>query len=157
MALPAFPKALEGALRALIATHKMHVIWDSEWSRFDPNCDVIHVLPEGKACPFPLATLAHEIGHWTGHKSRLNRIINDIPRHAPEYQIEKWREEMAAEAIALAILAPYAGESMREHKAASLKNTFPSGLCWGREQVRASLHVAPAMALLFQQTTEGRE
>lgn len=42
------------------------------------------------------ATVLHEIAHWTGHASRLNRDIGKGGRHSPEYAREELRAEIAS-------------------------------------------------------------
>jgi antirestriction protein ArdC len=61
-----------------------------------------------------LATLAHELTHWTGHKSRLDRL-KLTPFGTPEYA----REELVAEIGAAFICARLgiAGEHIDNHAA----------------------------------------
>lgn len=49
-------------------------------------------------------TLIHEIAHWTGHSSRLNRGLETIEsRESPEYAREELRAEMASAMICAAL------------------------------------------------------
>lgn len=41
-------------------------------------------------------TAMHELGHWTGHESRLNRDLLKNPKGSPEYAREELRAEIAS-------------------------------------------------------------
>jgi antirestriction protein ArdC len=51
------------------------------------------------------ATLLHEIGHWTGHESRLNREFG-FDRKAPAYAREELRAEMASVMLSMRLGLP---------------------------------------------------
>ena len=48
-------------------------------------------------------TVIHEISHWTGHESRLNRGLDEAKRGTPEYAWEELRAEMASAMICAAL------------------------------------------------------
>jgi len=51
------------------------------------------------------ATLLHEVGHWTGHESRLNREFS-FDRKAPAYAREELRAEMASVMLSMRLGIP---------------------------------------------------
>ena len=68
-----------------------------EQAYYNPNTDSI-MMPDKKRFDFAepyYATLFHEMGHSTGHKSRLNRTNFSYPKGSPEYA----REELVAELV----------------------------------------------------------
>ena len=64
---------------------------------YRPSTDEIHLPPEAafKELAGYYATALHELGHWTGHSSRLNRDIQN-PFGSPAYAKEELRAEMAS-------------------------------------------------------------
>ena len=48
-------------------------------------------------------TVIHEISHWTGHESRLNRGLDEAKRGTPEYAWEELRAEMASAMVCAAL------------------------------------------------------
>lgn len=64
---------------------------------YRPSTDEIHLPPEAafKELARYYATALHELGHWTGHSSRLNRDIQN-PFGSPAYAKEELRAEMAS-------------------------------------------------------------
>jgi len=64
---------------------------------YRPSTDEIH-LPPRQQFSTPdkyYATALHEVGHWSGHESRLNRDLNG-PFGSDEYAREELRAEMAS-------------------------------------------------------------
>ncbi|MFY3386996.1 ArdC family protein [Paracidovorax sp. MALMAid1276] len=72
---------------------------------YDPAGDEITVPPRGhfKTPGDYYRTVIHEIAHWTGHESRLNRGVEDAKRDSPEYVWEELRAEMASAMICAAL------------------------------------------------------
>lgn len=65
---------------------------------YRPSTDEIH-LPEKGQFRSPdgyYATALHELGHWTGHESRLNRQLLGNPFGSAEYAREELRAEIAS-------------------------------------------------------------
>lgn len=64
---------------------------------YSPALDVIQMpaLNQFRGMPEAAATLLHELGHWTGHESRLNRPFS-FDRKGEEYAREELRAEMAS-------------------------------------------------------------
>lgn len=56
------------------------------------------------------AVLLHELAHWTGHESRLNRPFS-FDKSAPEYAREELRAEMASAMLSLQLGIPSAIEN----------------------------------------------
>lgn len=83
---------------------------------FSPGHDFVQMPPFAafETCGAFLATLAHELTHWTGHKSRLDRL-KLTPFGTPDYA----REELVAEIGAAFICARLgiAGEHIDNHAA----------------------------------------
>ena len=64
---------------------------------YKPSTDSIHLPDEGQFASPDLyyATVLHELGHWTGHESRLNRDLSGV-RGSESYAREELRAEMAS-------------------------------------------------------------
>ena len=66
---------------------------------YRPSADEIH-LPAQEAFPDIAdyyATALHELGHWTGHSSRLNRLgMGSVDYGSPTYAKEELRAELAS-------------------------------------------------------------
>lgn len=61
----------------LIAASKAHIIHGGDRAYYSPHRDTVH-MPERNlfhSGNLYLSTLFHELGHWTGHKSRLDRDL----------------------------------------------------------------------------------
>lgn len=65
---------------------------------YRPSTDSIHLPGKGDFDTPGLyySTALHEIGHWTGHESRLDRDIGRHPFGTPEYAKEELRAEIAS-------------------------------------------------------------
>jgi antirestriction protein ArdC len=65
---------------------------------FDINNDAIHmpIFEKFKSAGDYYATLAHELIHWTGHKSRLNRPLNEGRFGKEAYAFEELVAELGA-------------------------------------------------------------
>ena len=63
---------------------------------YRPGTDTIHLPKKGQFATADryYATALHELGHWTGHESRLNRDMG--PKGTPGYAEEELRAEMAS-------------------------------------------------------------
>lgn len=73
------------------------IIYGKDEAYYSPKTDEIH-LPERKSfesLPEFYSTALHEIGHSTGHETRLNRDLGG-GRNTPEYAIEELRAEFAS-------------------------------------------------------------
>lgn len=105
-------EAAEKALRSCGATIRE----GGDRAFFSPFNDFVQMPPFAsfETCGAYLATLAHELTHWTGHKSRLDRL-KLTPFGTPEYA----REELVAEIGAAFICARLgiAGEHIDNHAA----------------------------------------
>lgn len=65
---------------------------------YSPNSDEIH-LPKREQFPSSekfYATALHELGHWTGHESRLNREVGKHQFGSEEYAKEELRAELTS-------------------------------------------------------------
>ena len=64
------------AVDALLASHNVKVRFGGNYAFYDPHCDFIG-MPEKAAHDageaYYYSTLLHELTHWTGHRTRLNR------------------------------------------------------------------------------------
>lgn len=88
---------LELAENALIKSQARIFHDQSNRAFYSPTHDEIH-LPLKSAfadAPKYYATALHELGHWTGHESRLNRSL-DGRFGTPEYAKEELRAELAS-------------------------------------------------------------
>ena len=76
---------------------------DSDWSYYNAGTDKI-VLPEQKDFKSPEAYYSqavHELGHWTGHESRLNReALRPGVTNEKDQAKEEMRGEMASTTVA---------------------------------------------------------
>lgn len=72
---------------------------------YNSEADEITVPPRGhfKSEGDYYRTLIHEIAHWTGHETRLNRGLDEATRDTPEYAWEELRAEMASAMICTAL------------------------------------------------------
>lgn len=66
------------------------------------------------------AALFHEMAHWTGHESRLNRAFS-FDKKSPEYAREELRAEMASAMISMQLGIPSAIPNHEGYVAAYLK------------------------------------
>lgn len=66
------------------------------------------------------AALFHELAHWTGHESRLNRTFS-FDKNSPEYAREELRAEMASAMISMQLGIPSAIPNHEGYVAAYLK------------------------------------
>lgn len=106
--LPALPEQEAGenaaferhqAAERLLTASNAKIFHDQMNSAFyRPSTDEIH-LPEKGQFRSPdgyYATALHELGHWTGHESRLNRQLLGNPFGSAEYAREELRAEIAS-------------------------------------------------------------
>lgn len=75
---------------------------------YSPSLDLIQmpVLNQFHDMPAAAATLLHELGHWTGHASRLNRPFS-FDRKGEEYAREELRAEMSSLAMCQRLGVPH--------------------------------------------------
>lgn len=75
---------------------------------YHPRLDSINLPPRAqfKSAMAYYSTLLHELGHWTGHESRLNReLVGKFG--SPEYAREELRAELASYFLAARIGIPH--------------------------------------------------
>jgi len=88
---------LERAERILQASHAVIHHGEADRAFYRPSTDSIH-LPHKHQFPTPdryYATALHELGHWTGHESRLSRDLAH-PFGSEGYGREELRAEIAS-------------------------------------------------------------
>jgi antirestriction protein ArdC len=103
------------------------ILHDSGKAFYRPSTDEIHMPPKST---FPSAenyyqTVLHELSHWTGHKSRLDREIfsTKFTFGDPSYAKEELRAEMASLYIAMETGLPF-----NPHNSASYQESWLSAL-----------------------------
>ena len=84
-------------LEALLRRSGARIVHGGVEAFYRPGTDSIHLPPRER---FPASggyygVAFHELGHWTGHETRLNRPWC-FDRHAPEYAREELRAELAS-------------------------------------------------------------
>lgn len=82
---------------------------------YSPDKDIIRIPPRGAFDTVYgyYATILHELGHWTGHKSRLNRPFG--ARRTPEYAREELVAEMASVFVSTETAIPQTAEHFSNH------------------------------------------
>lgn len=77
--------------------NEAHIVYGDNQAFYRPKTDEIHLPDRDKFYSMQefYSTALHELGHSTGHKSRLNRDIENI-FGSPEYAIEELRAEIAS-------------------------------------------------------------
>ena len=101
------PWEIEGRLKALIERTGALVLHGGD-PGYSPESDFIR-LPERARFPDQVSyfkSLFHELGHWTGHPSRLNRPLS-TDRDTPAYAREELRAEMASAFLGAALGIPH--------------------------------------------------
>lgn len=75
---------------------------------YSPGRDEIHLPPKAafKELGDYYAVALHELAHWTGHKSRLNRPLEGREKNLPSYAKEELRAELASTFLALDLGLP---------------------------------------------------
>lgn len=75
---------------------------------YSPAQDFIQMPPDDQFRDMPAyaATLLHELGHWTGHETRLNRTFS-FDRRGEGYAREELRAEMSSLAMAQRLAVPH--------------------------------------------------
>lgn len=124
----------EAALRSCGAT----ILEQGGAAYYSPSADHV-VMPEFArftSCTGYLATLAHELCHWTGHKSRLDRAQGN-KFGSPAYALEELVAELGAAFIGARL--GFAGDHIENH--AAYLQSWIKGL---REDKRAIFRVAAA-------------
>jgi antirestriction protein ArdC len=87
----------DAALARLFARVPATVRYGGARACYDPMSDTIQMPPRTAFASTALhyATLAHELGHWTGHASRLDRDLSQ-PRTSASYAGEELVAELTA-------------------------------------------------------------
>ncbi|MDR1309025.1 MAG: DUF5710 domain-containing protein, partial [Deltaproteobacteria bacterium] len=101
--------ALIGRGESLVNGSGARIMFDQGNRNFyRPGTDTIHMTPKEAFDDPPsfYSTALHEIGHWTGHGSRLGRAV-DGGRGSKEYAREELRVEIASWLIALETGLPH--------------------------------------------------
>jgi len=96
-ALPDHVWAAEDRLERLLRRGGARIVHGGGRAYYDPEEDCI-ALPPRERFPSAAAFFGvafHELGHWTGHETRLNRSFARR-RDAPEYAREELRAELAS-------------------------------------------------------------
>jgi antirestriction protein ArdC len=85
----------DAALDAFFAATGARIVNDGTQPRYNPNTDTVHMPRVGQfeTVAGYYGTLAHELIHWTGHKSRLDRF-NGAARS--DYAFEELIAELGA-------------------------------------------------------------
>ena len=116
--VPAFERRQPSAFEAvhsgerILANSGAQITHDQRDSAFyRPSTDSIHLPPKEafKDAPGYYGTALHELAHWTGHPSRLNRpTLNDSYRFGDlNYAKEELRAELASVFIAAEVGVPH--------------------------------------------------
>ncbi len=116
--VPAFEREQRSAFEAvhsgerILANSGAKITHDQRDSAFyRPSTDSIHLPPKEafKDAPGYYGTALHELAHWTGHASRLNRpTLNDSYRFGDlNYAKEELRAELASVFIAAEVGVPH--------------------------------------------------
>ncbi len=73
------------------------IIYGGDEAFYRPSSDEIHLPEREKFTSLPefYSTALHEVGHSTGHETRLNRNLS-TDRTTPEYAVEELRAEIAS-------------------------------------------------------------
>ena len=101
------PWEIEGRLKALVGRTGALVLHGGG-PGYLPESDFIR-MPERARFPDQRSyfkSLFHELGHWTGHPSRLNRPLS-TDRDTPAYAREELRAEMASAFLGAALGIPH--------------------------------------------------
>jgi antirestriction protein ArdC len=139
----------DAACEATVAATGAHITHGGDRAFYTPALDRI-TMPVPEAFPAPgsyYATLFHELGHWTGHETRLDRKLTGV-FGTPEYAFEELVAELTA-----AFLAARHGIHHVTQSASYLANwakactaeptLFPRAASMAQ---RAADHIAPAPA-----------
>ena len=116
--VPSFEREQRSAFEAvhsgerILANSGAKITHDQRDSAFyRPSTDGIHLPPKDafKDAPGYYGTALHELAHWTGHRSRLNRpTLNDSYRFGDlNYAKEELRAELASVFIAAEVGVPH--------------------------------------------------
>lgn len=85
---------------------------------YSPSEDTIHMVSKDwfEKLEEYYSTALHELGHWTGHSSRLDRNISNT-FGTPEYAKEELRAEMASVYLSIDLGLPLSEKGMENHAA----------------------------------------
>ena len=104
---------------AIVEQSGVRVIHDQvDRAFYSPSTDEIH-LPPRAAFDDPLdyyEVLLHEIGHWSGHPSRLNRDLSG-EFASPSYAKEELRAQLASLFLSAELGLPYKPERHAAYQA----------------------------------------
>ena len=100
---PSVPKPLEERLQEaqnLLDQSGAKFIHGGNEAYYMPSADIIKMpkMEQFKSPDLYFTTALHELGHWTGHESRLNRNFS-FDRSNPDYAREELRAEMTSYAV----------------------------------------------------------
>jgi antirestriction protein ArdC len=128
--------------------------YDGDSAYYSPTFDYIH-LPKKEhffnaACFY--STACHELAHWTGHSSRLNRLSCMMERGSEEYA----REELVAELTSWFVSAETGLPFDPSQHAAYIKSWLRALKKDKNEIFRAAAHASRAADYLLQVSRKSR-
>lgn len=97
------------AAEAILNESGASISYGGDRAYYRPSTDEIR-LPERNSFESSTAFYAvalHELGHWTGHPTRLNRLVSGATFGSPEYAKEELRAELASLFLQSEIGLPY--------------------------------------------------
>ena len=100
----------------IISASGAEIIYGGGRAFYQPSTDSIHMPPKGdfiNATGY-YSTLLHELTHWTGHKSRLNRDIYG-GKHTTAYAREELVAEIGSMFISCAAKIPQSDDVFQNH------------------------------------------
>ena len=102
-------QAIESGERILINSGADIRHDQADSNHYSPGADIIHLtLKDTFPAPADYYGAAlHELGHWTGHPSRLNRLTHGMAFGSPAYAREEARAELASVLLAAETGIPY--------------------------------------------------
>lgn len=140
-----------GELEAFYCSTGARIINDGSQPRYNPTGDVVY-MPQHQQFETAQAyygTLAHELIHWTGHKSRLDRLQKQKREH---YAFE----ELIAELGACMVTTQYGGIADTENSAAYLQSWLKALRNDKRMIFRAASAAQKATQFLIDASEMGR-
>ena len=101
-------------VQQLLDDHQPHLVFLSTCNpSYSPDRDTVFMPPIEcfQSAAGYAATLIHELAHWTGHKSRLNRTQVGYQQCSQSYAYEELVAEMTAAILCVEAAIPYALEN----------------------------------------------
>jgi len=85
---------------------------------YQPSTDQIHLPDQDRFTSAErfYSTLFHELGHWTGHPTRLDRDLNSTPKHSDRYAWEELIAELTAAYLATHFRIQYDDEERKQYE-----------------------------------------